>query len=271
MSLNIYRNYAKNLGLESTALNRVSSGVRVDGSKDDPNAIAKADRLKMQIRGLSMAQRNLQDGVSMLQTFDSALSNTSDSLSRIKELMTQGNNSSLTDEDRKNIQMEINQLKHNINDLSNNTDFNGVKLIGDKSVANNLNPNYVETVVGANVGETAKIPTFDASASGLGINNIDINDPANNDISTIDSAIAAVGKMQSKYGALENRFDSYSSSVEQISDVEQKADSDLTDADTAKEMMEYSKDSILINAGLAMMAQSNNFPKQVLDALQRLR
>ncbi|MBL4932922.1 flagellin [Clostridium paridis] len=279
MSMDIYRNYTKSLGAQSKVLNHISTGNQVNKAKDNPINLGKSENLRMQIRGLSMAQRNLQDGTSMMQTFDGALDSVSSSLVRMKELMVQGTNDTLNNDDRKNIQMEIDQLKEHINSVARDSEFNGNKLIGDESVDHNGYPNYIRTVVGANVGETAKIPTFNVNTKVIGIegtayvDDIDITstDPAKKDISIVDSAIVRVNSIRSQYGAIQNKFESLAQSLGSITDSAEKADSNLRDADMANEMMEYSKEGLLINSALALMTQTNNMPQNVLRILDKIK
>ncbi|WP_238883217.1 flagellin [Clostridium sp. YIM B02551] len=279
MSMDIYRNYTKSLGAQSKVLNHISTGNQVNKAKDNPINLGKSENLRMQIRGLSMAQRNLQDGTSMMQTFDGALDSVSSSLVRIKELMVQGTNDTLNNDDRKNIQMEIDQLKEHINSVARDSEFNGNKLIGDESVDHNGYPNYIRTVVGANVGETAKIPTFNVNTKVIGIegtayvDDIDITstDPAKKDISIVDSAIVRVNSIRSQYGAIQNKFESLAQSLGSITDSAEKADSNLRDADMANEMMEYSKEGLLINSAIALMTQTNNMPQNVLRILDKIK
>ena len=279
MSINIYKNYTKHLAAQSKEINNISTGYKVNSARDNPNVLGKSESLRMQIRGVSMAQKNLQDGVSMMQTFDGALGSVSESLTRIKELMVQGTTDTVNDDDKIAIQKEIDQLKAHINSVAKDTEFNGNKLIGDPSVDHNGYPSYVKTVVGANVGETAKIPTFNVNTKIIGIegsvyvDDIDVTstNPIYKNIDIVDSAVSRVNSIRSKYGAIENKFESLGESLSSITDSAQKADSNLRDADVANEMMEYSKEGLLINSSLSLMAQSNNMPQDVLRILERIK
>ena len=164
-SLNIYKAYSKNLTKQSSSLGRISSGIKINSSKDNPNAIAQSERFRMQIRGLQMAARNTQDGVSMLQTAEGGLEGITNSLQRVRELLVQAGGTT-TDSDKEIIQKEINQMLDGANDMANNTEFNGVKLLAggknDGSVT-------IEMVTGANVGEKIDIPKYDLTTEGLGL------------------------------------------------------------------------------------------------------
>lgn len=279
MSLNVYKGYTKALKTQETAFNRISTGLKINSAKDDPNNLGQSEMLRLQIRGLQAAGRNLQDGASMLQTFDGALDSVSESLSRMKELIVQGSTGSLNSEDRANIQKEIEQLKEHINSVTKNTEFNGVKLLDDQNVTDNNKPGFITTSVGANVGELAKIPTFNTSTTMLGkdgvgyleeVNLLDENSKDKN-LEIIDSAVNSVNSIRSKYGAVQNKFESLSQGLGEISQSVENAESSLRDADIAEEMMNYSRESILVNSSIAMMVQTNKLPQDVLQILERIK
>lgn len=279
MSLNVYKGYTKALKTQETAFNRISTGLKINSAKDDPNNLGQSEMLRLQIRGLQAAGRNLQDGASMLQTFDGALSSVSESLTRMKELVVQGSTGSLNSEDKANIQKEIDQLKEHINSVTKTTSFNGVKLLDDQNVTDNNKPGFITTSVGANVGELAKIPTFNTSTTMLGkdgvgyleeVNLLDENSKDKN-LEIIDSAVNSVNSMRSKYGAVQNKFESLSQGLGEISQSVENAESSLRDADIAEEMMNYSREAILVNSSIAMMVQTNKLPQDVLQILERLK
>lgn len=279
MSLNVYKGYTKALKTQETAFNRISTGLKINSAKDDPNNLGQSEMLRLQIRGLQAAERNLQDGASMLQTFDGALSSVSESLTRMKELVVQGSTGSLNSEDQANIQKEIDQLKEHINSVTKNTEFNGVKLLDDQNVTDNNKPGFITTSVGANVGELAKIPTFNTSTAMLGkdgvgyLEQVNLLDPTSKDknLEIIDSAVNSVNSMRSKYGAVQNKFESLSQGLGEISQSVENAESSLRDADIAEEMMNYSRESILVNSSIAMMVQTNKLPQDVLQILERIK
>nr|WP_286908014.1 flagellin [Clostridium sp. UBA1652] len=279
MSLNVYKGYTKALKTQETAFNRISTGLKINSAKDDPNNLGQSEMLRLQIRGLQAAERNLQDGASMLQTFDGALSSVSESLTRMKELVVQGSTGSLNSEDQANIQKEIDQLKEHINSVTKNTEFNGVKLLDDQNVTDNNKPGFITTSVGANVGELAKIPTFNTSTAMLGkdgvgyLEEVNLLDPTSKDknLEIIDSAVNSVNSIRSKYGAVQNKFESLSQGLGEISQSVENAESSLRDADIAEEMMNYSRESILVNSSIAMMVQTNKLPQDVLQILERIK
>lgn len=265
-SLNIYRSYSQNLKMQSSALGRISSGVKINSAKEDPNAIAQSERLRIQIRGLQMAARNTQDGVSMLQTSEGGLDGITNSLQRVRELLVKAGGAT-TDADKEVIQNEINQMVKGADDMANNTEFNGVKLLvggaNDGTVS-------LETVTGANVGEKIDIPKYNLTAEELKLNEIDAKD-IDGSLTIIDNALDVIIGARSKYGALQNRFESSYNSTIEIADKIQSAESSIRDTDIAEEMMEYAKYNILIEAATAMMAQSNRFPQDALRVLENVK
>jgi flagellin len=267
-SLNIYRTYSENLTKQSGALGRISSGIKINSSKENPNAMAQSERLRMQIRGLQMAARNTQDGVSMLQTAEGGLGGITNSLQRVRELLVQAGGAT-TSEDKETIQKEINQMLAGADDMANNTEFNGVKLLVNKD---NKEPKVIESSTGANVGEVIEIPRYNLTTEGLNLNNgkVDVYN-IDTSIENIDKALNDIISARSKYGALENRLESSYNSTIEISDKVQSAESGIRDTDMAEEMMEFSKYNILIEAGNAMMVQTNKFPQDILRVLENVR
>ncbi|MCB2310020.1 flagellin [Clostridium tagluense] len=267
-SLNVYRAYSKNLTKQSEALGRVSSGIKINSSKENPNAIAQSERLRMQIRGLQMAAKNTQDAVSMIQTTEGGLEGITSSLQRVRELLVQSGGAT-NQEDKDVIQKEINQMLDGADDMANNTEFNGIKLLvgGD-----NKKPSVIETVTGANVGEKVDIPKYNLTTQGLELRAGKVNvDNIDDSLKNVDKALDIIISARSKFGALENRFESSYNSTIEITDKIQSAESGIRDADMAEEMMEYSKRGILIEAGNAMMVQSNKLPQDALRILENVR
>jgi flagellin len=260
-SLSVYKTYTKALDKESEASSRISSGLKIASSKDNPNVIAQSEKIRMQIRGLQMAGRNEQDGVSMLQTAEGGLDNITQMLQRIRELTVQQQNGTNNDGDKQTIEMEKTQLLDGIKDIANNTEFNGVKLLNNSLTADNENPSVISMPIGANVGENAAIPLYN-------LNNLNMN---MDDLDSIDTSAKSVLSMRTKYGALENRFESSLQNTDEIENRMEDADSSLRDADISEEMMNYAKNSILIQAGNAIMVQTNKFPQDILQILQNVK
>lgn len=169
ISLGIFKENTKVLDKQSIALGRISSGYKVNNASDGPNAIAQSERFRMQIRGLQMASRNVQDGVGMLQTAEGGLDNYTSMLQRTRELVVQGSTGTNSPQDINAINNEINQLVQGMNDIATGTEFNGVKLLNNKNVTDNSSPEILKMAAGANVGESIDIPLYNLENMGVKI------------------------------------------------------------------------------------------------------
>ena len=277
-SLNVYRNYKKNLSVQSSALNKISTGSKINSAKDDPNKLGVSEGLRLQIRSLQMAERNIQDGVSIMQSTDGSLNSISESLLRIKELTVQANG--VTDDtDLKVIQTEIDQLKEQIDQTADTSEFNGVKLLNSDRVNNNNYPKVLKHTVGANTKEDMDIPLYNLSTDVLGdregntLKDFNITDKAKleDNMKVIESSIATVNSVRSRYGAIQNRMETSATNLTGTSSNLEKAESRIRDTDIALEMAEYARTSILQETSIALMQQTNNFPKDILKVLENMK
>lgn len=272
-SLNVYKNYSKNLKIQSKVMERISSGSKINSTKDNSNKMGVREGLRMQIRGLQVAQKNLQDGVSMIQATDSTLGSINESLIRMKELTVQAGGMQ-NESDLNIIQNEINQIKDSINQMSSSSEFNGVNLLSGENNDNN----YLTHMTGANSGEDMKIPLFNINTStlkdesGNSLKDLDITKDGrvSEALSIIDGAIETVTSIRSKYGALQNRMETTYENIDENTISLQSAESGISDADIALEMSEYARTSIISESSLAILTQTNNFPKEILNILQRV-
>lgn len=269
-SLGIYNGYKKNIAANSAAMERISSGKKINSAKDNPLKIEQSENFKMQIRALEMANKNLQDSTSMIQVADTAMGTISEALIRMKELTVQAASEITNEADRNIIQSEIDELASYINDTANNTEFNGNKLLVNGNVTDNSKPQYVEMQIGANVGDGIGIPFFNVSSTTLGIDKLDVVNDATEALNSIDKALKDVNACRAKYGAVQNRLETSIEITSSSSYTYEKASSDINDADIALEMAEIARTSILMESATAMMAQSNNFPKDVVNILSGL-
>lgn len=270
-SLGIYSGYKKNIAANSDAMEKISSGKKINSAKDNPLKIEQSENFRMQIRALEMANKNLQDSTSMLQVADTAMGTISEALIRIKELSVQAASEVTIESDREIIQSEIEQLKKYIDDTAKNTEFNGNKLLVNGNVTDNSKPDYVEMQIGANVGDSIGIPFFNVSSETLGIDKLDVVNDATKALNSIDEALKDVNGCRAKYGAVQNRLENSIEITSSSSYIYEKSSSDINDADIALEMAEIARTSILMESATAMMAQSNNFPKDMLNILANLR
>lgn len=268
-SLTIYNGYKKNIAANSVAMDRIASGSKLTSAKDNPIKIEQNENFKMQIRALEMANKNLQDSTSMVQVADTAMSTISEVLIRMKELSVQAANETNTESDKKIIQDEINQLTSYINDTAENTEFNGNKLLWNDKVTDNNNPVYVDMQTGANVGDVTTILYFNLSTEVLGIADLDVTtiEGASKALEDIDEALRNVNSCRSAYGAIQSRLESTAEIISSGIYTYTKSHSDICDADIAMEMANVAKTSVLIESATAIMAQTNNFPKDVLNIL----
>lgn len=270
-SLGIYSGYKKNIIDNSDAMKKISSGKKINSAKDNPLKIEQSENFRMQIRALEMANKNLQDSSSMIQVADSTMGTISEALIRMKELTVQAASETTNEADRNIIQSEIDQLKSYIDDTANNTEFNGNKLLVNENVTDNSKPKYVEMQIGANVGDSIGIPFFNVSSETLGIDKLDVVNDAAKALNSIDKALKGVNGCRAKYGAVQNRLENSIEITSSSSYIYEKSSSDINDADIALEMAEIARTSILMESATAMMAQSNNFPKDMLNILANLR
>ena len=270
-SLGIYSGYKKNIIANSAAMEKISSGKKINSAKDNPLKIEQSENFRMQIRSLEMANKNLQDSTSMIQVADTAMGTISEALIRMKELTVQAANEVTNEADRKLIQDEIDVLRSHIDDTAKNTEFNGNKLLVNGNVTDNSKPDYVEMQIGANVGESIGIPFFNVSSETLGIDKLDVVNDATKALNSIDEALKNVNGCRAKYGAVQNRLENSIEITSSSSYTYEKSSSDINDADIALEMAEIARTSILMESATAMMAQSNNFPKDMLNILANLR
>lgn len=267
-SLSAYRTYKSSLTAQSNSIKNISTGLKVSAAKDDPSALSKSESIKMKIRSLQMASRNAQDSISLIQTTEGGLDEVSNCLQRMRELTLQCDGTK-TDDEKEMISKEIEQLKKGINDLVNNTSMNGVNIInGDLERS-------LKVPSGANSGEFIEIPVtnmnLDVFPSGensdMNLQDVDVND-VEKSLSIIDESISKLSLHRGKLGGVSNRFESCYNDLEEISVRLETADSSLVDADVATEMMNLAKNDVLVNAGISIMQQTNNFPQDILKILQ---
>ncbi|MCL6611780.1 MAG: flagellin, partial [Peptococcaceae bacterium] len=216
-----------------------------------------------QIRGLDMAVKNAQDGISLIQTAEGALNETHAILQRMRELAVQSANDTNTDADRTALQAEVSQLVSEINRIAQQTEFNTQKLLSGGFTGKLFH-------IGANAGQNITVAISDMGASALGVNSLSISaqTAANAAISTIDAAIALVSTERSALGAIQNRLEHTIANLSTASENLAASESRIRDVDMAKEMMEFTKMSILQQAATAMLAQANQQPQGVLTLLK---
>jgi len=269
-SMNIYRRYKGTLAEASQAINNISSGKKVGSAKDNPNQIAQIENLDLQIKARDAATKNIQDTNSMLQTFDGALQEVNNNLSRMKELTVKAANSTNNPGDLAIIQKEIDGIRKTIDDLGQNTTFNGQKLTSSNPLANINNPDKKQATIGALPNEKTEVSFYNLKSI-MNLDSIDVTVDTNTAIQTVDKAVVNIGKIRSKYGALQSRLEDSISSSNEIIQSYTSAQSSLEDADIAEEALTYAKTQILYKSSIGLMAQSNKLPQDALNVLSNVR
>jgi flagellin len=256
-ALNAHRQLEHTSGKLSKAMERLSSGYRINRAADDAAGLAISEKMRGQIRGLSQAQRNLQDAVSMVQTAEGTLQEVHSMLQRIRELAVQYKNGTLSATNRAALQSEVNQLASEIERLGNSADFNGIKLLNAATT--------ISFQVGANDGETIPVTTISLGQS-LPPSVFDLSGAE--PISALDSAIETISSQRAVFGAVQNRFEHSLANIAIYQENLVAAESRIRDVDMAQETVEMTKGQILSQAGTAMLAQANQLPQNVLSLLR---
>ena len=259
MSMTAQRNLSGTQTGLATAMERLSSGLRINSAKDDAAGLAIASRMNAQVRGMNVAIRNAGDAISLAQTAEGGLNEITNMLQRMRELAVQSKNATNSDADRTNLQAEYNELNLEITRQVASTKCNGVAII-DAVVANIFQ-------VGANATDTITVTTADMSAAAAG-GTIATVGGATTAIGAVDTALDLVTTNRATYGAVQNRFESVISNLQVASENQAAAAGRIMDADFAMETANLTRFQILQQAGTAMVAQANSAPQSILSLLQ---
>src|SRR5699024_8123354 len=273
-ALNTHRQLSANNNAVQSSLEKLSSGLKINRAGDDAAGLAISEKMRGQIRGLEMAEKNAQDGISLIQTAEGALNETQAILQRMRELAVQSANDTNTEEDREALQNEVDELVEEIDRIADTTEFNTQKLLnGD------LDNESLTFHIGANEEQNIELSISDMSADALlnlgagegssdlgagegssGRLDISSHDAANEAITTIQEAINTVSEERAKLGAYQNRLEHTINNLGASAENLTAAESRIRDVDMAKEMMEFTKNNILTQASQAMLAQANQTP-----------
>jgi len=260
----------------SKSIEKLSSGMRINRAGDDASGLAVSEKMRSQIRGLNQAERNIQNGVSFIQATEGYLQETQDILHRLRELSVQSANGIYTEEDRLQIQVEVSQLVDEVNRIASHAQFNGMNMLTGAFARDSITGRVMQLQVGANMDQNTRVYVSDMSATALGIMNsqgsdgklsITSVDDANRAIGTLDSALKLVSKQRADLGAYQNRFEIAAQGVAIASENIQAAESRIRDVNMAHQMVEFTRDSILSQTGVAMLAQANVRSQSVLQLL----
>ena len=262
-AMNANRQLGITTGAQAKSSEKLSSGYRINRAGDDAAGLTISEKMRSQIRGLNKASDNAADGVSLIQVAEGALNETHSILQRMNELATQAANDTNTTADRTAIKAEIDQLQSEVTRIQSTTQFNTMNLLDGTFKAKNLQ-------VGSLCGQTITVSVTNMSAQALGIDALSVSSFTNagGAMCSIQAAISAVSAQRSKLGAVQNRLEHTIANLDNIAENTQSAESRIRDTDMAEEMVEYSKNNILAQAGQSMLAQANQSTQGVLSLLQ---
>lgn len=244
------------------AMERLSTGKRINSAADDAAGLAIASRMTAEVRGLNMAIRNANDGISMAQTAEGGMNEVGSMLQRMRELSVQSASGTLTDADRTNLQAEVTELQAQIGDVVDRTKFNGVSLLDSGT--------DIDIQTGSNSGEKVTLKLADVSAATLGVDTLDISTSAGADaaLTALDTAIDAVSTAQAELGAGQNRMQTTVENLTSRATNITESKSRIEDADFSAETTQLAKAQILNQASTAMLAQANQSQQGVLSLLR---
>jgi flagellin len=270
----------RTLGVSNSQLagniENLSSGQRINKAGDDASGLAVSEKMRSQIRGLNQAERNIQNGVSFIQTTEGYLSETTDILQRIRELAVQSANGIYTDEDRMQIQVEVSQLVAEVDRIASQAQFNGMNMLTGAFARDSAAGRVMQFQIGANVDQNEQVFIGTMTAQALGLTgtqgsderiSISTPDTANMTIATLDNALKSVNRQRADLGAYQNRFEIAAKGIAVAAENLQAAESRIRDSDMASEMVEYTKNQILTQSGTAMLVQANSQSQNVLRLL----
>ena len=273
----LYADRVLNISNDSIMKNmeKLSSGERINHAADDASGLAVSEKMRSQIRGLNQASQNIQNGVSFIQTTEGYLNETTDILQRIRELAVQSANGIYSEEDRMQIQVEVSQLVSEVDRIASQAQFNGMNMLTGRFAE--AGGSVMQLQIGENMDQNTRIYVGTMSATALGLKgaqgdesqiSIASPDEANMVLGTVDEALKTVNKQRADLGAYQNRFEMAAKGINIAAENTQAAESRIRDTDMAAMMVDYTKNSILTQAGTAMLAQANAQSQNVLALLQ---
>ena len=273
----------RQLGITGLSLDKdmekLSSGMRINRAGDDASGLAVSEKMRSQIRGLNQAAQNAQNGISFIQTTEGYLQETTDLMQRIRELAVQSSNGIYSDEDRMQIQVEVSALISEVDRIASSAQFNGMNMLTGRfalPTGENVVTGSMWFHIGANMDQRTQVFIGTMSAMALGIREIGSEEKmsiatpedANRAIGTIDEALKKINKQRADLGAYQNRLDLTVKGLNVSAENLQASESRIRDADMASQMVEFTKNSVLQQAGTAMLAQANSQSQNVLSLLR---
>ena len=264
---------------QQKSMEKLSSGMRINRAGDDASGLAVSEKMRAQIRGLNQASENASNGISFIQTTEGYLQETEDIVQRIRELAVQSSNGIYTEEDRMQIQVEVSSLIAEVDRIASAAQFNGMNMLTGR-FARPTGENTVTASmwfhIGANMDQRTQVYIGTMSAMALGLRNIGDEsimtlaspDEANRAIGTLDEALKKINKQRADLGAYQNRLEMTVKGLDIGAENLQASESRIRDTDMASEMVEFTKDQVLSQAGTAMLAQANQSSQNVLSLLR---
>jgi flagellin len=264
-------------------IEKLSSGLRINRAGDDASGLAVSEKMRSQIRGLNQAERNAADGISLIQTAEGYLGSTQSVLQRIRELAVQSSNGIYTSEDRMQIQVEVSQIVDEINRIASHAQFNGMNLLTGRFAQETGTNSVTGSMwfhIGANMDQRERVYIGTMTAQGLGLQSpagmphsasfisLSTPDKSNIVIGTVDEALKIVSKQRADLGAYQNRLAMARTGLAVGAENLQASESRIRDVDMAREMVEFSKNQILVQSSNAMLAQANQTTQGVLQLLR---
>ena len=257
-------------------IEKLSSGLRINRAGDDASGLAVSEKMRSQIRGLNQASRNAEDGISFIQATEGYLQESQDILQRMRELAIQSANGIYTAEDRMQIQVEISQLVDEIDRVASHAQFNGLNVITGRFAREDATNTVTGSMffhIGANMDQRERVFISTMTAEALGVRtqqdilSMSTPDAANSSIGVLDAALTRVSKQRADLGAYQNRLELAVEGIDIAAENLQAAESRIRDVDMAEEVVDYTKNQILVQSSTAMLAQANTATQSVLQLL----
>ena len=260
-------------------MEKLSSGERINRAGDDASGLAVSEKMRSQIRGLNQASKNASNGISFIQTTEGYLQETTDIVQRIRELAVQSSNGIYSDEDRMQIQVEVSQLVAEVDRIASQAQFNGMNMLTGRfaqATGENVPTASMWLHIGANMDQRMSVYIGTMTAQALGMRNVGTEevmsiatpDEANRAIGKLDEALKKINKQRADLGGYQNRLDYAVKGLDIAAENTQASESRIRDTDMASQMVEFTKNQVLTQAGTAMLAQANSQSQSVLSLLQ---
>lgn len=264
-SIAAQRNLSVNTGGLQRSVERLSSGLRITRAADDAAGLGLSETLRAQIRSINQATRNSSDGISLTQIADGAAATIGNLLSRLRELSSQSASGTVGNTERSYIDQEFVALRSEIDRIASTTEFNGQALTSGSSISFSIQVGFR-----SGTGNTLSLALADITTSSLGLSSVNVSSSANaqSALGNIDSAISAIATARANYGSIQNRFEATISNLQITSENLTAAESRIRDADVAYETSQFTKNQILVQTGISVLAQANTLPQQALALLR---